>query len=82
MHMTDSPASRNFFPGDRFIANLLPCSQFHQHFLSSFCADILATKNYKKLHKILLYKKGSRKMMMKSTPVRIQRIASPDCYPD
>ncbi len=24
-----------------------PCSQFHQHFKSSFCANILPTKNYK-----------------------------------
>jgi len=24
-----------------------PCSQFHQHLTSSFCADILAPKNYK-----------------------------------
>jgi len=24
-----------------------PCSQFHQHFTSSFFADILSTKNYK-----------------------------------
>jgi len=23
------------------------CSQFHQHFMSSFCADIFVPKNYK-----------------------------------
>jgi hypothetical protein len=46
--------------------------QFHQHFLSSFCADILLTKNYKakqtasreKLHITLLYEKSAYKILV------------------
>ncbi len=39
--------------------------QFHQHFMSSFCANILGARE--KLQKILLYKKGECKMLMKLT---------------
>ena len=50
-------------------------SQFHQHFTNSFCANDLALKKIqsqtvisKKLRKILSYKKGTSKMLMKLTP--------------
>jgi len=45
--------------------------------MNSFCVDILAPKNFKaelllltreKLHKILSYKKGTSKTLMKLTP--------------
>jgi len=53
------------------------CCQFHRHFTSSFCTDILSPKNYKanqnvsreKLHTVLTYEKGPCKMLMKLTPV-------------
>jgi len=51
-------------------------SQFHQHFTSRFCANILAPKklksltvNREKLQKTLLYEKVSSKMLVKMTPV-------------
>jgi len=49
-------------------------SKFHQHFTSSFCADILSLKLQsqtvirEKLHKAFLYEKG--KVLMKLTPAR------------
>jgi len=55
--------------------NPLSCSQFHQHFTSSFCAEVLAPKKpqsqtvtREKLCKTLLYLKGARKMSMKLIP--------------
>jgi len=48
--------------------------QFHQHFTSTFCANIFAPKKFKaktylkKLRKVLLYKKFAHKMLMKLTP--------------
>jgi len=51
---------------------VVACSQFHQHFMSSFCANILLLKKLQsqtlireKLRKALLNKKGARKMLMK-----------------
>ncbi len=52
--------------------------EFHQHFTSSFCADILAPKNYKvklyvtreKLFKMLSCEKDARKILMELTPCR------------
>jgi len=48
------------------------CSRFQQHFLSSFCDNILSTTKLQsqtvireKLHKALSYKKGLSKMLMK-----------------
>jgi hypothetical protein len=59
------------------------CRQFHQHFTSSFRADILLTKNYKakllsreKLRKTLSNKKGVSKMLMKLTPESISHSVS------
>jgi len=50
-------------------------SQFHQHFTSSFCANILASKKLQsqtlireKMRKALLCEIGTRKMLMKLTP--------------
>jgi hypothetical protein len=50
--------------------------QFHQHFMSNLCADIIALKNCKtkivtreKLRKTLLYEKGVCKMLMKLSPI-------------
>ncbi len=50
-------------------------SQYHLHFMSIFCADILSPKKFQsqygireKLHKTLLHEKGTRKMLMKLTP--------------
>jgi len=34
-------------PVQQIVAKIDPWSQFHQHFTSSFFADILAPKNYK-----------------------------------
>ena len=54
--------------------NLLTWCQFHQHFTSSFCANIILPKEYntvstKKLLKTLLYEKASHhKMLVKLTP--------------
>jgi len=53
------------------------CSQFHQHFKSSFCTDILLPKKIqiqtvtreKQLCITLLNEKGVCKMLMKLTPV-------------
>jgi len=46
-------------------------SQFCQHFTSSFCTNILSSKNTKsnclsreKLHKTLLYEKAAHKMLV------------------
>ncbi len=52
------------------VGEIDPCSQFHQHFISSFCNDNLAPKNYnaklyvtrEKLHKTLSHKKVESKM--------------------
>ena len=49
------------------------CSQFQQHFKSSFCANFLLPKkntnlSIKKLLKMLLYEKAARKMLVKLTP--------------
>jgi len=59
----------------RFKEVTFTSTQFHQHFTSSFCTNILSPKNYKaktvikeKLHKALSYEKGTRKMLMKLTP--------------
>jgi len=41
-------------------------SQFHQHFISSFCSNIILPKNVKA--NTLLYKKVASKMLMKLTP--------------
>jgi len=52
-----------------------PCSQFHQHFTSSFCIDIFATKKLQSktvikedLGKAILCSKVTRKVLMKLTP--------------
>ncbi len=49
--------------------------QFHQHFMSSFCTEIILPKKLQsqtvtreKLRKTLPYKKGSIQMLMKLTP--------------
>jgi len=51
------------------------CNQFHQHFMNSFCANILWPKKIQsqtiiieKMNRTLLYKKSTRKMLMKLTP--------------
>ena len=51
------------------------CSQFHQHFTSSFCADFLLPKKLQtqiistlKLRQTLLHKKAAHKMLLKLTP--------------
>jgi len=52
----------------------MTCSQFHRHFTSSFCVNILLPKSHKanlireKLQKALSDKKGLSKMLMKLTP--------------
>ncbi len=55
-------------------AHPLTCNQFHQHFTSSFCVDILSPKNQtvfrEKLRKGLLYEKDAQKMLMTLTPVQ------------
>jgi hypothetical protein len=53
---------------------LFSYSQFHQHFTSSFCANILAPKNFKPKTQLCNFwrqnigKKSSSKMLMKLTP--------------
>jgi hypothetical protein len=46
--------------------------QFHQHFMSTFCAKFLVPKNYKLLTKAaqknFCTKKAARKIMVKLTP--------------
>jgi hypothetical protein len=49
--------------------------QFHQHFMSDFCTNILEIKIFQsqtvtieKLHKKVLYEKVLSKMLMKLTP--------------
>jgi len=51
------------------------CNQFHQHFMSNFCTNILLPNNYKSqtviremLRKTLMYIKFARLMLMKLTP--------------
>jgi hypothetical protein len=61
-----------------FFGEIETFSQFHQHFTSSFCVDILqlflrlkTTKpnyNYRKLRETLLHKKVTHTMLMKWTP--------------
>jgi len=53
----------------------LPCSRFHQHFTSSFFANLLSTKkskmkcNFRNASKILSYGKAAVKMLVKLTPI-------------
>ncbi len=67
--LTLTPKQQKSSPARSALASLSPSftgtfSQVHQHFMSSFCANILSIKNYKtktltkeKLHKTLLHKK-------------------------
>ncbi len=62
------------------------CSQCHQHFMSSFCTDILLPKNHKakliiqKLCKELSYGKVESKMLMKLTPWNCSLFLCCDSY--
>jgi len=47
---------------------LLSYTQFHQHFTSSFCADIVLTKNYKA--KLYLEKSCAKHFHIKKAPVK------------
>jgi len=61
--------------GQRFDPRSWLCNQFHQHFMSSFCANIILPKksqsqtiNKENCRKTLSYKKATRKMLVKLTP--------------
>jgi hypothetical protein len=70
MHSTQTDLLKN----QEFKGSNPPWCQFHQHFMSSFCAKIFLPKITnpnvctKKLRKKLLYKKAARKILVKLTP--------------
>ena len=66
--------SAQAFPPHFSFRTDLPCSQFHQHFTSSFFANILTKQNIQTWK--YMHEKAARKMLMKLSPERIVEVAA------